>query len=100
VLGNLDETENDGIIDTWVYSADIYGLAFDLVADLSFTDSDSYWLPVFTDEIDVESLDVFLYPSKDSNLAWADSDQATFVSPYMRVAMKLSPSWKQKRKIQ
>ncbi len=100
VLGSLDKTENDGVIDTWVYSADTYGLADDLVADFPFLDSESYWLPVFTDEIDVESLEVLLHPSKDSTLAWADSDQTTFVSPYMRIAMKLSPSWKQKRKIQ
>ncbi len=100
-IAAIDDTQNDGIIDTWIYDPQVYGLSTNVVADedVSAPNSEPYWVPVFADGIHVKNLDMYVYPSKDSNLAWADSDLSTFVSPYLRVSMNLTPSWKNKRKI-
>jgi len=99
VIWNVDATQNDGIIDTWVYDAGVYGLPVDTVADLTSFDSENYWLPIFSDGVNVEEFDVYAFPPKDNVLSWADTSFIP-VSPYLRVSMKLLPSWKNKRQIQ
>lgn len=95
----MDETQNDGIIDTWVYDAGVYGLSVDVAADLSSLDSENYWLPIFSDGVNVEEVDISAFPPKDNELSWADTSVIP-VSPYLRISMKLLPSWKNKRQIQ
>lgn len=86
-------------MDTWIYDTELYGLASDTVADLSVIDSEGYRLPVFADDIHLQNIEVYAYPHKDANLAWADTNAFTFISPYLRISMTLVPSWKNKRKI-
>lgn len=97
-LAVIDGTQNDGIIDTWVYDADTYGLVADQVADIGTPNSEDYWLPIFSDGVNVQSIQIYAYPNKDSSLSWADTSSEV-ISPYLRVSMNLLPSWKNKRKI-
>lgn len=101
VLLSIDSngTQNDGIIDTWVYDADFYGLAVDTAADLSIIDSESYWLPIVSDDIHVQEIKIFWYPSKDPEESWGDTT-LNFVSPYLQIYMKILPSWKNRKGIQ
>lgn len=98
-LVSIDATQNDGIVDTWVYDASTYWLPSDIVADFGTNNSEDYWLTIFSDGINVQNIEMYGYPSKETTLAWWE-DSSVFVSPYLRISMTLLPSWKKKRKIQ
>jgi len=99
ILANFDATENDGIIDTWIYDRKTYGLSSPIVADMTVDDSENYWTNILADNVNVKSMDMYLFPNKDSNLAWADSSDSTFISPYIRISMTMIPSWKSRKRI-
>lgn len=98
ILANLDATESDGVIDTWIYDSELYGLTTDMVADMTSVDSEDFWLPIFTDDVHVQNITIYPFPGKDNELAWAEAPDQ-FMSPYVRISMTLTPSWSSKRKI-
>jgi hypothetical protein len=73
-------------------------LSSSIVADVG-GNSEDYWLPLFSDNINVKKVDFFLYPSKDINLAWKDPNPAVNLAPYVRINLTLSPSRKKRATI-
>ncbi len=92
---DLNGTQYDGVIDTWLIDPD-FAWWTEVIAGSAST---NYWLPLFSDNINVKSFKVYPYPNKDINLAWKDNSSWTNVSPYVRIDLLLSPSWKIKKKI-
>ncbi len=83
----------DWVIDTWLINENFSGW-------WKIAWSDSYnWLPLFPDSINVSDFEVYVYPNKDVKQAWKDKSEETNTSPYVRIKLKLSPSWKTKKKI-
>ncbi len=99
----IDVTQNDGIIDTWIYDPEVYGTSSPIVADLTpavdTDDSENYWLTILGDNVNVKNIKISAYPNKDSNLAWADNLDSTFLSPYLRISMTILPSWKERLRL-
>lgn len=105
-------TDWDGLIDTWVIHRDYdpnFGNNSIPPATGVYTNMDYilahnwwewYWQSVFSDKINVSNFEVFIFPNKDSELSWKDTDPRLRVSPYVQIKMTLQPSWKTKRKIQ
>ena len=89
---------NDWVIDTWIISKDFVELvdwnSNEIVASWSL---DKYYLSLFPNTINVKSFEVKAYPNADIEQSW----QVTWidVSPYIRIKMTLTPSWKTKKKI-
>lgn len=98
-LWTADVTENDWVIDTWVYDKEFYGINWsDIVADRYWTsNSDSYWVSLFPDTISVMNVEFFLFPNKDIRLAWKDFSSNINMAPYVRLKFSLSPSWKKRK---
>lgn len=87
----------DGVIDTWIVNqkfswndATVFG---------SDTNTDQYWQSLFPGSVSVKSFAVYAYPNKDIDLAWKDGSSSVNQSPYVRLAMTLTPSWKNRKKI-
>ncbi|MDD2871687.1 MAG: prepilin-type N-terminal cleavage/methylation domain-containing protein [Candidatus Gracilibacteria bacterium] len=96
---NHDNTGNtylDGVIDTWLVHPDFAGGSTNVIAG---TDTDNYWVPLFSEYINVTEFKVYAYPNKDINLAWKNTDKSVNISPYTIIKIKLKPSWLTKRKI-
>lgn len=90
-----DWTQYDWVVDTWIIDPDFTWWT-EIVASSTW---DNYWLPLFPDSINVANFEVYVYPNKDNKQAWKDYSPETNVSPYVRIKLKLSPSWKTKKKI-
>lgn len=99
---NNDISENDWIIDTWVYDKNFYWLVGYTVADLNGVTnlSDAYWVPLFPDTMSVMNVEFFLFPNKDIKLAWKDFSSNINMTPYLRIKFTLSPSWKKRKGMQ
>lgn len=104
---NNDGAENDGIVDTWIYDREFYGLDSSItnnqiIADFngSTNPSDAYWVPLFPDTMSVMNVEFFLFPNKDIKLAWKDFSSNINMIPYLRIKFTLSPSWKKRRGMQ
>lgn len=96
---NHDNTWNtylDWVIDTWLVHPDFAGWSTNVIA---WTDTDNYWVPLFSEYINVTEFKVYAYPNKDINLAWKNTDKSVNISPYTIIKIKLKPSWLTKRKI-
>jgi len=89
--------DNDGKIDTWLIHEDFESNGSYVVA--SAGDSDAYWQPLFPDTLHVKDVQFFPYPNKNLEYSWRDADPAINISPYVRISMTLSPSWKSRKKI-
>lgn len=92
---NSDSWEYDWVIDTWLINPD-FTWWWNVVAGSTWT---WYWLPLFPDTINVANFEVYAYPNKDIKHAWKDYSPETNLSPYVRLKLKLTPSWKVKKKI-
>jgi len=90
-----DWTQYDWVIDTWLIDPEFTG-GEEVIA---WSNSINYWLPLFSNNINVKSFKIYSYPNKDINLAWKDNSTWTNVSPYIRIDLVLSPSRAIKRKI-
>ena len=95
-VSNIDTTQYDGIIDTWIYDRNFYGLTTSLPA---LTNTQDYWIPLFSSTVNVKQASFFLYPNKDSSLAWKDSSPATNISPYIRISLLLTPKYEKQKSI-
>ena len=87
--------DNDGIIDTWLIHPDFSG-GNRIVAGDTTTD---YWQPLFPTSIHVKDVQFFPYPNRDLEYSWRDADPNVNISPYVRISMTLTPSWKSRKKI-
>jgi len=84
----------DGLVDTWLIDKKFTWWEVIVAGTGSM---DKYWLPLFDDSINVKKFEILAYPNKDRNLAY-DALNAD-MSPYIRVKLLLTPSWKTKTKI-
>lgn len=84
----------DWLVDTWLIDKSFTG--WDEI--VAWTRSmEKYWLDLFDDSINVKQFEILAYPNKDRNLAYnADNIE---ISPYVRLKITLTPSWKTKTKI-
>ncbi len=92
---NWDSTEWDWVIDTWLIDRDFSSWQ-EIVAG---SNNNSYWLPLFSDNISVKSFEVYPYPNKDPKLSWKDNSDNINIAPYVRLKIILTPSWKVKKRI-
>lgn len=91
-----DDFQWDGVIDTWMIHTDFLTGSTDVIADSVNHD---YWQSIFPNNISVSDVEFYIYPNKDTQLSWRDSNVALQVAPYLQLKMKLQPSWAEKRKI-
>lgn len=89
-----DATQFDGKIDTWIYDRQYYGLSTPIVASGS---NDQYWVPLFSNDINVESADFFLFPNKDHALDWKDASPWENIAPFLKLHLVLTPSYRRLR---
>ena len=92
-----DASDNDGLIDTWLIHNDFLPDTGDVIA---WSNTNNYWQPLFSDKIHVSNVEFFLFPNKDLESSWRDTDPSLRVTPYIQLKMTLKPSWKTKRQIQ
>jgi len=88
----------DWVIDTWLINKDFAGhsdYSNPIIAGEG--NIDSYWMPLFPDSISVKSFDIIAYPNKDIEKAW--KEELSELSPYVRLKITLTPSWKVKARI-
>ncbi len=91
----------DGVIDTWVCHKDWEGNCggpTTLVWTIP-TGTASEWIPLFPSYINVQNIEFKLYPNKDPQKAWATTDPAVFVHPYVRIKLTLGFAWNRRKAI-
>ncbi len=95
-ISNVDSNKSqyDGEIDTWIVNRDFVWGSSNTVAKST---GKEYWQPLFGDNVNVTNFKVFLYPSKDGNIAFEDRDSK--VNPYIRIKMELVPTYKVRKGI-
>ncbi len=91
-----DGSEGDGIIDTWIIHPDFNSASAEIVA---WSTTDSYWQPVFPNSVNISNFELYVYPKKDLEYSWRDSDSSILVSPYIQMKYTISPSLKVQAKI-
>jgi hypothetical protein len=94
-----DGTQYDWVIDTWVIDKDFAGKSDYSSVIVAWSDGKNYWLPLFSDNVNVKSFKVYPYPNIDIDKAWKYSSSGTNFAPYVRLEIVLSPSWKVKKRI-
>lgn len=93
---DIDWSQYDWVIDTWIISPDFAWWSTDTVA---WSNSTDYWVDLFPDTINIRDFKIFAYPNKDINLAWKDSSENINLSPYIRLQFTLGSSWKNRKKM-
>jgi hypothetical protein len=95
-----DWSQYDWVVDTWLIDKD-FAWANDYSSPvIAWSTSDTwFWLPLFSNNINVKSFKVYPYPNKDINRAWKDSNSGTNFAPYVRLEIVLAPSWNVKKRI-
>lgn len=93
--GDEPGTRFDGIIDTWIISPQFSGSP-DVIAGADKLD---YWEDLFPSTISVSEFKIHWFPNKDRELAWKEDTPAINTAPYIRLSMKLQPSWKKRKLI-
>ena len=93
---DIDWSQNDWLIDTWLISSDFTA---DGSSPVAGSNTNNYWQNIFPPSIHVSDFKVFAYPNIDLQLAWKNDDQGIQISPYIGLQMTLQPSWANKRKI-
>jgi len=83
-------------VDTWLIHNDFLPNLTEVVAGSNGT---NYWQTIFPNSINVSNAEFYLYPNKDLEYSWRDSNMGLQIAPYLQLKMTLQPSWKQKRKI-
>lgn len=88
-------TRFDGVIDTWVIDE-----KFNNNQPLAGTGwIDDHWVNLFPDTIHVSDFEIYAYPNKDRELAWKEDENHVNIAPYIRLTLKLQPSWKKRKLI-
>jgi prepilin-type N-terminal cleavage/methylation domain-containing protein len=96
----------DGIVDTWVCHLD-WNCSWPTLSTGYWnlaTWSDSEWVDIFPDTINVKSIKFVAYPKKDPWRAWWapdaaqwSSDISPFIHPYVRLELRLWFAWWKRR---
>ncbi len=97
-----EDSDSDGRIDSWYIHPDFLPNTTSVQATAgNMKDGNiwKYWQPIFSDTINIQDVEFHLYPNKDAEYSWRDSDESLKVAPYLQLKMTLTPSWKEKRKI-
>ncbi len=96
-----DWSQYDWVIDTWLINKDFVWKSdySSSNAVIAWSNNINYWLPMFSNNINVVDFKVYPYPNKDIKKAWKDNSVWTNVSPYVRLDLTLEPSWKIKKRI-
>jgi len=84
----------DGIIDTWQCQDDFH---CDGADNIAYTNTG--WIDVFSDEVDIKSIDFYLTPEKNPKYAWGENDMNVFVHSYVRLKISVGPSWQKRKSI-
>lgn len=92
---NDDGTQYDGIIDTWIIDPKFSGQP----AVIAGSNSVDYWQDLFPKTMHVSDFEVYAYPNKDRDLAWKENQADVNIAPYIRLTLKLKPSWKKRKLI-
>ena len=90
---DIDEnsTQYDWVIDTWLINKD-FAWWEEVIA---WSNTNSYWVPLFPDSISVSDFKVFVYPNKDLNRAWKENQ--TNIAPYVRINITLIPGFRNRK---
>jgi len=88
-------SDNDGFIDTWLIDPDFSWWT----RVVAWSNNNNYWQPLFPDTIHVKDVQFFPYPNKDLQYSWRDTNNSVNISPYVRISLTLTPSWKSRKKI-
>lgn len=96
----IDSDQYDWIIDTWIVSTE-FTWGDIVVANYSSTSQNSptsnienYWVNLFPDTMSVTEAKFEIYPKKSWKLSWDNVSTAPEnISPYVRVKLKIQPSW-------
>lgn len=94
---SVDEGQYDWVIDTWIIDKNF--TSWTEIVAWSISNMDDYWVPLFSDDINISDFQVYLYPNKDYDLAWKSLDDNVNLSPYTRIKLSIWPSWKVKNKV-
>lgn len=94
IISTNDNWEYDWIIDTWIYNKD-----FDNSETIAWewSSSESKWVDLFPNTINISNFKVFAYPNKKVQYAWKDYLEETNISPYLRISFTMSPSRKKRK---
>ncbi len=87
-LAVQDAWQFDGIIDTWIYDREFYWLSTAILAN----NSDQYWIPLFSKDVNVKKVSFSLFPNKDQKLAWKDTSSSVNTAPFVKILLVLTPS--------
>lgn len=93
---DIDGSQWDGLIDTWFIHPDYASGDATIIAG---SNTDNYWQAIFPSNINIKEFEINVYPKKDLNLSWRDSDPSILVSPYIQVKYIIEPSLEIKAKI-
>lgn len=86
----------DWVVDTWKINSEFAWWINNVIA---WSNSNNYWVPLFSDSINVSEFKVYAYPNKNTLLSWKNIDKSVNISPYIFVQIKLKPSWITRKKI-
>lgn len=85
---------NDGIIDTWRISDEFLSTSPSPIAT-----GGSYRQDLFPPSLSVTLFEVYPYPNFPKQHAWKNPNISINVNPYVRIKMKIIPSWKKRKQI-
>ncbi len=94
-INTPDWTQNDWVIDTWLIDRQFTWLSNSDNANsiIAWSNTTSYWRPLFPTSINVTDFKIFPYPNVDSKYFWKDSTASSNISPYVILNFKIKPSW-------
>ena len=85
----------DWVIDTWYIDNDLSSWT-DIIA---WENNDNYWVPLFSNAINVSEFKIYAFPNIDIKNAWKNTDISSNIAPYIYLKLKLKPSWVTRKKI-
>lgn len=93
-LWNVDSTQFDWVVDTWVINPE-----FTWNTDIVAWTWSTHWVWLFPSTINVSEFKIYWYPNKDINYDWKNDNIWDNISPYVILKMKLKPSWKSRKQV-
>ncbi len=93
-LSNIDNTQSDWVIDTWIINTDFTSW----IEQVAWTWTVN-WVPLFPDSINVSEFKIYAYPNKNIEYDWKNDSIWWNISPYLILKMKLKPSWRSRKQV-
>ena len=91
-----DSWEFDWVIDTWLLDKQFSNWKTIVAGSV---DMDEYWQALFPSTVNVSDFKAYVYPNIDYNNAWKNTDEDSFISPYVILNYKMKPSWTTKKRL-